>query len=66
MSNTRIYVVRASDSTCRLVRASNQAQAVRHAAKAEFTATVATQDDLVSLLPTHQVEEATATEAEAA
>ena len=66
MSNSRIYVVRASDSTCRLVRAANQVQAVRHAAKAEFTAAVATQDDLVELLPTHKVEEAAATESEAA
>lgn len=58
MSNNRIYLVRAKTTHCTLVRAANQAQAVRHVARAEFTATVATQEELVSLLPDHPVEDA--------
>lgn len=60
MSNSRIYLVRSVNEAQRLVRATNPAQAIRHVARAEITATVATQDDLVNLLPTHKIEEASA------
>ena len=57
---TRIYVVgkKGSDDTRRLVKASSQAQAMRHVAKDVLWAGVATQDDLVALAPTVKVEEA--------
>lgn len=60
MSNSRIYLVRSVNESTRLVRATNPAQAVRHVARAEITASVATQDDLVTLLPTHKIEDASA------
>ena len=60
MTPTRIYLV--TDTTTgakRLVRASHVAQAVRHAARARFTAEVASQDDLVFLVTDgHSVEDA--------
>lgn len=51
----RIYVVSEMDESGNtvgedLVRAGNQAQAVRHVAADRFIANVATQDDLVRLL----------------
>lgn len=65
---TRIYAVAVADAVernpTRLVRAGNQAQALRHVAKASFEVRVATQDDLVSALSTGAtVEEAGAEEA---
>jgi hypothetical protein len=49
--STRIYVVTDIEtSRHRLIRASNQAQAIRHAAQTRFDIEVANQDDLVSLL----------------
>lgn len=60
MSNSRIYLVQSVNDSKRLVRATNPAQAVRHVARAEITASVASQDDLVTLLPTHKIEDASA------
>lgn len=53
MSSTRIYSVRPSsketpESAVRLVRAGNQAQAMRHVAKDTLSVTVASQNDLVN------------------
>lgn len=65
--STRIYLVTDRDTqTRRLIRAANQAQAVRHAAQSRFDIQVASQNDLVKLLAAGQtVESATqATEAE--
>lgn len=45
--DTRIYSV-AVGEVVRLVRATNQAQALRHAAKSTFTVKVASQDDIVA------------------
>lgn len=53
--NTRIYLVTDIETNKhRLIRAANQAQAIRHAAQTRFDIEVAGQDDLVSLL-THGV-----------
>ena len=62
MTATRIYLVKDSETGGkRLIRASNVAQAVRHAARAQFTAEVASQDDLVFLIADgHSVEDASA------
>ena len=46
---TRIYKVTSQSGTY-LVRASTRSQAVAHVAKDEINATVATQDDIVSLM----------------
>ena len=51
--STRIYVVtdlRADGSEVRLIRAGNQAQAIKYAAQTLFDIEVAGQDDLVNLL----------------
>ena len=49
--NTRIYLVTDVETNKhRLIRAGNQAQAIRHAAQTRFDIEVAGQDDLVSLL----------------
>lgn len=49
--STRIYVVTDIEtSRHRLIRASNQAQAIRYAAQTRFDIEVAGQEDLVSLL----------------
>lgn len=49
--STRIYLVTDIEtSRHRLIRASNQAQAIRHAAQTRFDIEVAGQDDLVALL----------------
>ena len=49
--STRIYVVTDIEtSRHRLIRASNQAQAIRHGAQTRFDIEVAGQEDLVSLL----------------
>lgn len=48
---TRIYLVQDTESkTKALVRASNQAQAIRHVARNRLAVAVASQDDLVELL----------------
>jgi hypothetical protein len=53
--STRIYVVTDIEtSRHRLIRASNQAQAIKYAASTRFDIEVAGQDDLVSLL-THGI-----------
>jgi hypothetical protein len=53
--STRIYLVTDIETNKhRLIRAANQAQAIRHAAQTRFDIEVAGQDDLVSLL-THGV-----------
>lgn len=49
--STRIYVVTDVETNRhRLIRAGNQAQAIRHAAQTRFDIEVAGQEDLVSLL----------------
>lgn len=61
---TRIYIVRNGASDPRLVKAANQAQALRHIVK-PYKAEVASQDDLVAALSKGvKVEEARAEEAE--
>lgn len=53
--STRIYVVTDTETNKhRLIRAANQAQAVKYAASTRFDIEVAGQDDLVSLL-THGI-----------
>jgi hypothetical protein len=48
---TRIYVVTDTETNKhRLIRAANQAQAIKYAASTRFDIEVAGQDDLVSLL----------------
>lgn len=49
--STRIYLVTDVETNKnRLIRAGNQAQAIRHVAQTRFDIEVAGQDDLVSLL----------------
>lgn len=49
--STRIYVVTDVETNRhRLIRAGNQAQAIRHAAQTQFDIEVAGQEDLVNLL----------------
>ena len=49
--STRIYLVTDVETNKhRLIRAGNQAQAIRHAAQTRFDLEVAGQDDLVNLL----------------
>ena len=49
--STRIYVVTDTETNKhRLIRASNQAQAIKYAAQTRFDIEVAGKDDLVSLL----------------
>ncbi len=49
--STRIYVVTDTETNKhRLIRAANQAQAIKYAAHTRFDIEVAGQDDLVSLL----------------
>ena len=49
--STRIYVVTDTETNKhRLIRAANQAQAIKYAAQTRFDIEVAGQDDLVSLL----------------
>jgi hypothetical protein len=53
--STRIYVVTDTETNKhRLIRAANQAQAIKYAAQTRFDIEVAGQDDLVSLL-THGI-----------
>jgi hypothetical protein len=53
--STRIYVVTDTETNRhRLIRAANQAQAIKYAASTQFDIEVAGQDDLVSLL-THGI-----------
>lgn len=57
----RIYVVKqksGDNTTEHLVRAANVAQAINAVAKPQFSAEVASQDDLVRLAKTHSVVEA--------
>lgn len=50
-TQTRIYLVTDTESgKKRLIRATNQPQAVRHASRNKFSVEVAGQDDLVSLV----------------
>ena len=57
----RIYLVTDRDTqTQRLIRAANQAQAVRHAAQSRFDIQVASQDTLVELLDAGQKVESAA------
>ena len=53
----RIYKVVGGDKP-RLVSATSQAQAIVHVVRNQFKATVATQADLVDLLPATKVEKA--------
>jgi hypothetical protein len=49
--STRIYVITDVETNRhRLIRAGNQAQAIRHAAQTQFDIEIAGQEDLVSLL----------------
>ena len=51
MATTRIYVVRdTANESKRLVRASTQAQAIRHVVKDRFEVTVADQETLVFMM----------------
>ena len=64
--STRIYLVTDRESQAkRLIRASSQAQAVRHAAQSRYSVEVASQDDLVQLLDAGQAVESAAQVAEA-
>lgn len=65
---TRIYKVEGpTPEQTRLVRAGTPAQAIRHAVRSDYTATVAAQEDLVVLLGRGvTVETAGSDEAEAA
>lgn len=50
MASQRIYIVKGPNGLTKLVKASVASQAITHVAKGEFTASVATQDDLVKCL----------------
>lgn len=64
--STRIYLVTDRETHAkRLIRAGNQAQAIRHAAQSRFAIEVASQDDLVQLLDAGQKVESAATTSEA-
>ena len=53
--STRIYLVTDMETAKRrMIRAGNQAQAIRYAAQTRFNVRVANQDDLVSML-THNL-----------
>lgn len=54
MSGTRIYHVEDDDAHHYLVRATSQAQALRHVAGKTFTVEVATQDQIVNLVQAGQ------------
>lgn len=57
----RIYIVTRLDNNVEtLVRAPLRTSAMGHVATSEYQARRATEDDLVRLLPTHQVEDAEA------
>lgn len=60
MATKRIYLVSPSDlnTGLRLVRATTRQQALSHVANSMFVVSVATQDDLVELLPETKVESA--------
>lgn len=61
---TRIYSVTDSETAAvHLVRATSQAQAIRHVASTRYSAAVASQDELVQLVAGgHTVDDATATD----
>lgn len=56
---TRVYRVEGGDKP-RLVQATSQAQAIGHVVRNQYSATVATQADLIDLLPGTKVEKASA------
>lgn len=65
--DTRVYVItdRKTDQRVRLVSAANPSQALRHVANDQWSAIVASQRDLIDLLPTGiTVENARAEEAQ--
>lgn len=61
--STRIYVVTGA-SPERLVRAVNKKQAIAYVVKDRYQARVATQDDLLNLLGSTEVEDASQTDGE--
>ena len=66
LMSTRIYLVTDRDTQAkRLIRAGNQAQAIRHAAQSRFAIEVAGQDDLVQLLASGQPVESVSQASEA-
>ncbi len=50
MSNIRPYIITDKSGATRLVQASNQAQALRHAAINQFTVRTATANDVLELM----------------
>jgi len=48
--STRIYKVTNKAGITQGIRAATQAQAIRHAARGEYKAAVASQDDIVSMM----------------
>lgn len=62
---TRIYIVTNGANEPRLVRAANQAQAIRHVTKPLYAAFVAGQDDLIKALSNGAKVEEAKTEDEA-
>ncbi len=50
MSNIRPYIITDKSGATRLVQASNQAQALRHAAINQFTVRAATANDVLVLM----------------
>lgn len=65
MTATRIYAVTNKETGFEhLVRAANQAQAIRHAARNQFAVEVATQDQLVELIAAGVKVEEAVTEAD--
>jgi len=65
--STRIYVVQDTETSEKaLVRAANQAQALRHVVKNRFAVAMASQDELVSLLESGTTVETASTEQESA
>ena len=49
-SNKRIYTVKGTDGTTRLVKAVSQPQAIHHVAKSMFSASIPTPDELIELV----------------
>jgi hypothetical protein len=65
---TRIYVVRATsgEPASRLIRAPNAPAAMTYAMRTAFAVSLASQDDLIDLLPACRVEDATEAPVQAA
>lgn len=55
---TRIYIVEAEGQDKRLVRAISPAQAIGHVVRSDYSAHVASQDELIALAGNVQVESA--------